>query len=226
MGKRILVITGGEFIGESADLASVPYDLVIAADSGVERAFALGIQANILVGDLDSASRHAVDMARHGGSEIDAHPTEKDHIDFELALQRAIEEGASEIAVIGGAGGRPDHWLANLGLIAATALAGISVSADMGGWLISAVVPDLPYCGDHQVGELVSLLPIGGDAHGVVTEGLAYPLDDEDLPWEASRGVSNVSVGGTVRVEVKAGALLVMQPRYAPSTSEAEEESL
>ena len=226
MGKRILVITGGEPVGERADLAAVmPYDLVVAADCGLERAIALGIQPDIVVGDLDSASRHSVDLARHNGSEIDARAPEKDHTDFELALQRALEEDASEIAVIGGGGGRPDHWLANLSLIASIARAGISISAQIDGWSIDAVVAAIPYSEDSRPGELVSLLPIGGDTQGVTTEGLAYPLSEEDLKWTASRGVSNVSIGGRVRVEVKAGTLLVMR-RHDPSRgSERDEES-
>ena len=226
MGKRILVITGGEPVGERADLDAVmPYDLVIAADCGLERAIALGIQPTIVVGDLDSASRHAVAMARQNGSEIDALAPEKEHTDFEIALKRAIEEDASEIAVIGGGAGRPDHWLANLSLIAAIARGGITVSAQMNGWLIWGIGPGVPYADSLRAGELLSLLPIGGDAEGVTTEGLAYPLNHEDLLWTASRGVSNVALGGPVRVEVEAGSLLVMRPKNTVAESELGEES-
>lgn len=222
MGKRILVITGGEF-GATVSSAAPdrPYDLVIAADSGLDKARALGIKPDVVIGDLDSASPDVLDEARREGTLIDAHPAEKDHTDFELALQLAIREEAAEITVIGGGGGRPDHWLANLGLIAATARAGVNVAADMGGWSVSPVVPDEPYAEDHGPGQLVSLIPFGGDARGVVTKGLAYPLCDEDLMSGSSRGVSNVASGGTVRIELKAGALLVMRP-HGP-TAEAEE---
>ena len=213
MGKRILVITGGESVGQPANLASDrPYDLVIAADSGVDRAVALGMQPSIVVGDLDSASRSGLDMARSGGSEVDAHPAEKDHTDFALALQRAIQEGATEIAVIGGGGGRPDHWLANLGLMAAAANSGVAVSAEMDGWSLSVVIPGQPYAEELPPGRLVSLLPVGGDALGVSTKGLQYPLDHEELPSGTSRGVSNVAVGGYAQVEIEKGTLLVMRP--------------
>lgn len=210
MGKRVLVITGGEPGPDGGDAFS-DFDLVIAADSGLERAVSLGVQPDVVIGDLDSALPESVEDARRGGSEIDAHPTEKDHTDFDLALRRAIEEQASEIAVIGGAGGRPDHWLANLGLMAAAGRAGIDVSAQMGGWSISVLVPGRPYSEQCPAGQVLSLLPMDGGARGVTTEGLAYPLRDEELPAGTSRGVSNVSSGGLVRVDIREGTLLVMR---------------
>ena len=213
MGKRVLVITGGEAGGTiSAAASEAPYDLVIAADGGLDRARALGIRPDVVIGDLDSASNEALDEARRDGTVIDAHPTEKDHTDLELALNRAMEEEASEIRVIGGSGGRPDHWFTNLALLAAAARGGVEVTADMGGWFLSVLVPARPFSADCRPGQLVSLLPVGGDAGGVTTEGLVYPLRGEDLPAGTSRGVSNLTCGGPVRVEIRDGALLVMTP--------------
>lgn len=224
MGKRILVITGGDGPTERGELASsIPYDLVIAADSGLDRARQLGIAVDIVVGDLDSASSDAIREAHDAGSQIEAHPVEKDHTDFELALKRAIREEASEIGVIGGGGGRPDHWLANLSLLAVAAQTGISVAAEMGAWFVSAVVSGHAYCEELPRGVLMSLLPIGGDALGITTEGLSYPLRDEALPAGTSRGVSNVTEGGIVRVTVQSGTLLVMRIRGPFSNSEGDE---
>lgn len=213
MGKRIVVITGGECTTERSDLTAVmPYDLVIAADSGLDRSLALGVQPDVLVGDLDSASRQALDIARHGLSEIEAHAPAKDQTDLELALRRAVGEGATEIVVFGGGGGRADHWLANLAVMAATARRGVSVRGQMGGCSVRAVVPGDPYVEELRQGELVSLLPMGGDARGVVTEGLAYRLEGDDLKWGGSRGVSNVACGGEARVQIDGGVLLVICP--------------
>ncbi len=214
MGKRILVVTGGEPVPDGPDVRSAPpFDLVIAADSGLDRALSLGLRADIVVGDLDSVSPQALGRARDAGSELEAHPAEKDHTDLELALNRAISEEASEIHVVGGSGGRPDHWLANLGLLAATARAGVDVSADMGGWLVSVVVPGRPYAEDCRAAQLVSLLPVHGDVRAITTEGLVYPLHGEDLPSGTSRGVSNLTCGGHVLVSVTDGTLLVMRKR-------------
>jgi thiamine pyrophosphokinase len=224
LGKRILVITGGGPPIEQGVLASaVPYDVVIAADSGLDRARALGIEVDIVVGDLDSASAAAIQDARDGGYDIEVHPTEKEHTDFELALRRAVREEASEIAVIGGGGGRPDHWLANLSLLAATARAGVGVTAEMNEWLVFVVVPGHGYAEELPQGLLLSLLPIGGEARGITTEGLAYPLQAETLPAGSSRGVSNVARGGTARVAIQGGTLLVIRSQGPLSSSDTDE---
>ena len=220
VGKRVLVITGGEERGHSEcgyQASDAPYDLVIAADGGLDLAESLNIRPDIVVGDFDSASPDAVERARGAGVSVESHPAEKDQTDFALALQRAVEEGASEIGVIGGSGGRPDHWLANLALLVATARRGIGVEADMGGWCVTVVDPGHPYAEERPAGELMSLLPMHGDVCGVTTAGLSYPLTDEDLPAGSSRGVSNVSTGGLVHIDVQEGVLLVMRPQQPGS---------
>jgi thiamine pyrophosphokinase len=58
----------------------------------------------------------------------------------------------------------------------------------------------------------VTLLAIGGPARGIVTEGLRYPLRDEELAPGTTRGVSNELVGRSATVGLAAGTLLVVQP--------------
>ncbi|HTD50939.1 MAG TPA: thiamine diphosphokinase, partial [Acidimicrobiia bacterium] len=59
---------------------------VIAADSGLGVAMALGVHVDHLVGDLDSAAPHAVDAAVASGTTVERHPAEKDATDLELAF--------------------------------------------------------------------------------------------------------------------------------------------
>ncbi len=94
--------------------------------------------------------------------------------------------------VIGGHGGRVDHFVANLLLLASPSLAALRVEARLGdAWVV--VVRD--HADLHgEVGDLCSLLPLGGVAHGVVTRGLRFPLRSEDLEPGSTRGVSNVFI--------------------------------
>ncbi|MBW3537267.1 MAG: thiamine diphosphokinase [Actinobacteria bacterium] len=213
MAKRILVVTGGD-TGPDLELVDrdAAYDLVIAADSGLDRARLLGLKPHVVVGDLDSASPDAVAWAREAGASVEEHPTHKHHTDLELSLHRALEEGPGVVELVGGSGGRPDHWLANLALLAAAAAPGRTVGAWMGTWRIDVVVAESPFVHTSEPGGLLSLVAIGGDARGVTTTGLIYPLSDEDLLWGSGRGISNVFAGGSVRVEVQSGTLLVMRP--------------
>jgi thiamine pyrophosphokinase len=56
----------------------------------------------------------------------------------------------------------------------------------------------------------LSLLPVGEDAAGVTTRGLAYPLRDETLYLGQCRGVSNVFESTTVQVWLRTGLLLAI----------------
>ncbi|MGH2604962.1 MAG: thiamine diphosphokinase, partial [Anaerolineales bacterium] len=58
-------------------------------------------------------------------------------------------------------------------------------------------------------GDLVSLVPIGGDAVGITTAGLAFPLHDGALTFGSSRGISNVLTGPQASVSLRQGLLLV-----------------
>ena len=217
--KRVLVFTGGDADDGAPYLADRNgFDLVIAADSGLDRAEKMGIRPDLVIGDLDSASPEALTRAGRTGVGIDPHPAEKDHTDLELAFQRARAEEASEILVVGGGGGRPDHWLANLSIIAGAANPDCSVGARFGGWRVDVVRPDLPFTAHHVGGDLLSLVAMGGDAEGVTTRGLAYPLSDERLHWRSARGISNVAIGGPVRVDIRSGTLLVLQPTEPEGT--------
>jgi thiamine pyrophosphokinase len=61
-----------------------------------------------------------------------------------------------------------------------------------------------------QPGDVVSLIPWGGDVMGIITEGLMYPLWDEPLLAGPARGISNMMIGQVARVTLRSGALLVI----------------
>ena len=67
---------------------------------------------------------------------------------------------------------------------------------------------------EGAAGDLISLLPLG-EATGITTEGLEYPLREERLGLGPARGVSNVMLGPRASVRVEQGALLCVQIREA-----------
>lgn len=69
------------------------------------------------------------------------------------------------------------------------------------------------------VGDLVSLLPVGGDAAGVSTNGLRWPLDRETLAIGRSRGLSNVVDAAPASVSLESGVLLVIETAIQGVTS-------
>ena len=184
--------------------------LVIAADSGLEHASALGWRVDLVVGDLDSVNLDVLAAARAAGALVEAHPREKDATDLELAVDAALVRDARAVTVVGGAGGRLDHLLANLTLLASPRFAGARVDAWCGPAYVVVVRDTVELTGPP--GSTVTLLALGGPARGVRTEGLRYPLVDEDLEAGTSRGVSNQLIGPSARVSVQSGVLLTIQP--------------
>jgi thiamine pyrophosphokinase len=186
---------------------------VIAADSGLRVATALGLHVDHLVGDLDSTEPHAVDAAVASGTTVERHTAEKDATDLELAFDAAVTRGARRVVLVDGGGDRLDHLLANLLLLASTTFASSQMEAYCGTARIAvAHGGDPPLHIDGPPGSLVSLLPIGGLAAGIVTQGLRYPLHNEGLAPGTTRGVSNELVAADASVQLTSGTLLVVQP--------------
>jgi thiamine pyrophosphokinase len=184
--------------------------LVLAADSGLDHAHALGIAVDVVVGDLDSVDPDVLEVARQAGAIVERHPAAKDATDLELALLAARDRGAAEILVVGGHGGRLDHFLANALLLAAPVFADLRIRARIGDAEITVVRDRAELTA--APGALCSLLPVGGPADGVRTEGLRFPLARETLLPGSTRGVSNEFVAATATVSLERGVLLAVLP--------------
>ena len=183
---------------------------VVAADGGLDRAAALGLDADVVIGDLDSVSPQALAAAEAAGARIVRHPETKDATDLELALDEAIALRASRVLVVASHEGRLDHLLGSLLLLGAARYAGLELDALVGKALVHVVRGRRTLTG--APGELVSLLAVGGAASGVVTDGLEYPLAGETLEPGSSRGISNSFTAGQATVTVDRGTLLVVRP--------------
>ncbi|MCZ7588811.1 MAG: thiamine diphosphokinase [Gaiella sp.] len=186
---------------------------VVAADGGLDRAAALGLAVDVVVGDLDSVSPEALGRAEAGGTRVVRHPAAKDATDLELALDEAVALGARSVLVVASAEGRLDHLLALLALLTADRYAGMQVDALVGDAAVHVVRSERTLRGTP--GELLTLLPLGGEAAGVRTSGLEYPLAGETLAPGSTRGVSNVFTAPTARVTVASGVLLAIRPNGA-----------
>jgi len=177
-------------------------DLLIAADGGARHLEELEFHPDVIIGDMDSLDQRCLD--RFTKTEIKRFPVRKDKTDTELAVELARKRGAGRIILLGGFGGRPDHVLGHLSLLAkhpgtleiwARGMRIIALRDGMGSNI------NLP------PGKLVSLMPFP-EAHGVTTRGLEYPLEGESLT-AGTRGISNRVTGPDARIRVKSGLLLL-----------------
>jgi thiamine pyrophosphokinase len=212
-GRQVLVIAGGVTPPRSGLRSRLPAQpaLVVAADSGVSHAESLGLRVDRVVGDFDSAEPDALERAVAAGASVERHRAEKDKTDLELALDAAVGEfgDAASYVVVASVGGRLDHALANLLLLASPAYAHVTIEAYVDDWHVTVVRDRAALVAPP--GGLVTLLPVGGDAIGVVTGSLRYPLRGETLPAGTTRGVSNVADEPEVHVGLEAGVLLALR---------------
>lgn len=210
----VVVITGGDPVDAAHALALPAGAHVIAADSGIDHAQAIGLRIDLAIGDFDSVSTEGLVRAKASGVRLERHPVAKDATDLELALDAAIERRPGRIHVLGGHGGRLDHLLGNALLLAAPRYATAEVTARMGAARLTVIRRAAELHG--PVGDLVSLVPLHGGAQGVTTHGLRYPLAGEDLSPGSTRGISNELTRPSARVEIQRGVLVAIQPGHHP----------
>jgi len=185
-------------------------DLLIGANGGASQVLRWGLVPQFVIGDMDSLSELARQQLAAKGAKFQDHPRAKDETDLELALSFAAKQGAEEIIILGALGGRLDHTLSNLLLLTLPSLEGVALRIVDGPEEVLLVRGGEAVTLSGGPGDLVSLLPWGGDVHGITTQGLAWTLEGDTLKFGFSRGVSNEMDASEARIAVEAGQLLVV----------------
>ena len=188
---------------------------IIAADGGSRHLLALNQLPDVVIGDMDSLSDEVrgwlAGTAVNRSIQFIPHPPAKDETDLELALLHAVARFEDDILLFGALGGRLDQILANILLLAHPALAQrpiFLVTENERAWLVTNETEI-----QGKPGDIVSLIPLGGDALVGQTTGLEWPLQDELLAFGLARGISNVLIKDTAHVSVKNGRLLCIHER-------------
>ena len=185
-------------------------DTILCADGGTRHALAMGITPHIIIGDMDSLPKDFQVSSFDG--EIILHPKDKNETDLELAIQHALTLDPNEITIIGGLGGRIDQTLANIALISNLQSSTFNLRLNDG-------VEELFFCKDQaevkgRAGDIVSLIPWQGQVTGITTSNLKWPLNDETLYPDKSRGISNKMTADIATVKIKSGLLLIVHTSH------------
>lgn len=182
-------------------------DLVVAADGGYDYATRLGYTVDVLVGDLDSIE--TIEIPEH--VIVEKHPEDKDASDLELALELVLRETPARVVIVGGSGGRLDHELTVIGLLGSdrwSAIDELDWISDRGR---AHVIRDGRLV-HGDVGATLTLVPIGGPATRVRTQGLRWNLEEETLEPGTTRGLSNVMTSPVADIRLATGCLLAVLP--------------
>ena len=216
-----MLFSGGDPIADW-HLELLPVDAtIVGVDSGIDRAQEVGVRVDIAVGDFDSVTASGLVAAERAGATLIRHPTVKDRTDLELAIDVAIERRPERIVFVAMSGGRSDHELAAMMLLSDSRFQAMDVDLLLTDARVALVQERRTLTGN--VGDIVSLVPIGGDCNGVTTSGLMYPLEDETLFATSGRGVSNLMVSPVAVVSLRSGSLLAFQPRQRTAQPEGSE---
>ena len=186
--------------------------IVIAADGGALALERWAIWPDVLVGDFDSLGVERLPAYRERGTNVAQFPVAKDQSDLEIAMRFALESGADEIVLLGILGGpRVDHTLTNAMLLADPAYRDRGVRAVFGETALRALHAGETATLRGAAGDVVTLVPVRGDAGGVRTTGLRYPLNGQTLHFGKSLGLSNVIATYPARVSIEQGVMLVIE---------------
>ncbi|MCC7354866.1 MAG: thiamine diphosphokinase [Anaerolineae bacterium] len=218
---RARIVANGPKAILPPDFIIRPDDCIIAADGGSLHALSWGWMPHVVIGDMDSLPSRERARLEAAGCRFVQVPAEKDETDLELAIRLAAKEGAQELLIFGALGGRTDHYLANVMLLALAAQLGIPARILDGLEEIRLIAggEDADFAG--AANDTLSLIPVGGDARGITTEGLGYPLRGETLYFGLARGISNVFTTPHACVKLEEGTLLAVHIRQEKDKEDA-----
>ncbi len=176
----------------------------IAADAGFLAMQKAGVTPDLLIGDFDSLGN---DLP--AGIPVIRLPVEKDVTDTDAAAAEGIKRGCTDFVFYGVLGGRPDHSLANLSLLARLSQQGFTAKAYGAGFEIAAVTNGRISFPAGRKGA-AAVFSWTDESRGVTIEGFKYTLRNGTLRSNFALGACNSFTGGEAFVEAEDGTLLVM----------------
>ena len=184
---------------------------VIAADGGSRHLWRLEHLPDLVIGDMDSLPLQVRAWLAASNVPLIRHAREKDETDLELALLHAVANYEDDVLVFGAFGGRLDQTLANILLLAHPALDTRRIellAPHERAWLATAETKI-----HGEIGDTVSLIPLGGDVLVRLATGLQWILKEEVLAFGPARGVSNLMTAELANISVASGTLLCIHTK-------------
>ncbi len=205
-GICYLVGAGGDY---GLDFYPKEGDFVIGVDAGFRLLRQKGIPLHLAIGDFDTL-QYTPDFPNTMALEA-----EKDDTDMRAAVREGIRAGYRRFHIYCGTGGRLDHTIANLQLLAELAREGMQgILFDRDCAITAITGKTLVFSGEGE--GYVSVFSHSEQSEGVFLKGLKYELEDAVLKNTYPLGVSNEFTGREGRISVRKGTLLVFFPRQCP----------
>ena len=207
--KKAFIYTGGTVYDEYVAERPEPNDLIIAADAGFLTAQRMGVEVDVLLGDFDTLGVENIPE----GIECLRVPAEKNDTDTQLAVQVALERGATEIVIVGGLSGRVDHTLSSLAILEylweRKERRVYTIFTD--GKNRARFIRNSGVILAREHYRFFSLIAADEKVKGVTLEGCKYPLKNGQILRTHQWAVSNEIVGNCALIEIKRGGVWVIE---------------
>lgn len=218
---QILIVTGGNIDCDFAldFLKEKKYDEIIAVDGALdffenEEVKAQALRPTHIVGDFDTVGAAVLEKYK-ASDEIQMHAfnPEKDYTDTDIALKLAMRLAGKDGAVtmIGAAGTRLDHSLANIQMLIAPLKKGIDCQIVDAHNRIRMIEGEFTL--RECYGKYVSLIPVTMALEGIDLVGFKYPLNDRTVYMGESLCVSNELTGKKGLIRIKKGIALLIESK-------------
>lgn len=177
-----------------------PYNHIIAVDGGYDRCATLGITPNLVIGDFDSTAQTVFSCEQ---IRVKA---EKDEADLKLAVEYALEHGATKIMFLCVTGGRLDHFLNNLSILEYVYSKGIDgVVIDE----MNRIYVQIGRKYYNNLSRYVSVIPITEEIV-CTSEHLKYPMEHRLISRHDIISISNECLGANFMLDIEQGTGFVI----------------
>jgi thiamine pyrophosphokinase len=207
-----LIIANGEacndeLLGQLLEWS--PFVLVL--DGAIDRVLARGIKIDVLFGDFDHGNKNFEELKTSQFPIEIIHAPDQEKTDLEKAIEFLIERDFPAANIAWATGKRADHTMANIAILPKySRLIKLKIIDDH-----SCIFPILPlpntFTKWYKKGSIISLMPVG-EATGITTHNLKYPLNGETLKLGYRNGNSNEAhEDGQVQISYQSGDMLIME---------------
>lgn len=209
--KKALLISGGRQVSKKL-IEKYGDRFVLVADGGARLLKKYDLEADLLLGDLDSIDRETLCYVKENNIEIKKFPAKKDFTDTALCIDYLLEEGYKDIVILGALGTRLDHELANLYNLKMLYKLGVSAKiVDDNNEVI--YVEEGEYEFESSDKKYFSLMN-AGDKMSFTTKGLYYEVENLEINvMNPSRAVSNEMLGDKAKIKINFGAAFIIKSK-------------
>lgn len=206
---KALIVSGGLSPSRSLLLKYLKKaDCIIGADKGCEVLYKNSIRPNYILGDFDSADLAVINSLESLGAIKIQHIKEKDFTDTESALDLAVQEGATQIIILGATGTRYDHVLGNICLLYKGLNIGVEVQIIDDNNKIFMVNKNVVLSGEK--GQIISFQAYSDTVKKFTISGAKYELNEYDLKIGNPLTISNEFIDSDIKITFDSGTLMVL----------------